>query len=84
LPRYIVINEHEPERCEPMEAGLDHLPEHLEGLEFYCTCPAGRHGFLLFVEGETAEEVIVGLPPEWRQGSEAFPVESFPLHGSAS
>ena len=84
MARYIVINEHEPERCEPMEAGLDHLPEHLIGLEFYCTCPAGRHGFFLFVEGETAEEVIRGLPVEWRPGSEAFPIESFPLQAPAS
>lgn len=79
MQRYIVVNNHAPEECEPMEAGLHRVPARLEGADFYCTCLEGPHAFYLVVEGETAEEVISGLPPEWRRGSEAYPVEVFPL-----
>lgn len=79
MPLYIVTNRHEPEDCEPMDAGIRHLPVHLEGKEFYCTCPEGRHGFTMFLEGDSAEDVIRGLPPEWRRGTAAYPVEIFRL-----
>ena len=62
-----------------MEAGLEHLPSHLVGREFICTCPEGPHGFYMVLEGETAEEVIRGLPPEWRPGTDAYPAEIFDL-----
>ena len=79
MQTYVVINRHSAEECEPMEAGMYHLPRHLEGKEFLCTCPEGPHGFYMVVEGDTAEEVIGGLPPEWRPGTEAYPVEIFEL-----
>lgn len=62
-----------------MEVALEHLPAYLEGRDFLCTCPEGPHGFYLVVEGETAEGVIRALPPEWRRGSEAYPLEIFRL-----
>lgn len=79
MQKYLVVNFHPAEDCVPMEAGLDHLPTHLEGKDFLCTCPEGPHAFYMVVEGDTAEDVIVGLPSEWRPGSNAYPVEIFPL-----
>lgn len=79
MSRYIVVNKHQPEECEPMEQGMKSLPAHLEGAEFLCTCPEGPHGFYMLLEGETAEDVVSGLPPEWRRGTVAYPVEGFIL-----
>ena len=79
--RYIVINRHTPEECEPMDAGLDRLPEHLKGQDFICTCPYGEHGYYMLLEGESSEDVIQGLPPEWRPGTRAVPIEIFKLPG---
>ncbi len=62
-----------------MDVGMEHLPGHLVGQEFICTCPEGPHGFYMVLEAETAEEVIQGLPPEWRRGTEAYPAEIFNL-----
>ncbi|MDQ3954916.1 MAG: hypothetical protein M3285_05130 [Actinomycetota bacterium] len=79
MQKYIVINSHSAEECEPMEVAMSHLPAHLEGQDFLCTCPEGPHGFYMVLEGDTAETVIAGLPPEWRRGTEAYPVEIFQL-----
>jgi hypothetical protein len=79
MQRYFVINSHSAEECEPMEVAMDRLPAHLEGQEFICTCPEGPHAFYMILEGDTAEEVIAGLPREWRAGTEAYPVEIFRL-----
>jgi hypothetical protein len=76
---YIVVNSHTPEECEPMEVVIDHLPVHLRGQDFICTCAEGPHGFYMLVEGQTAEQVIQGLPSVWRKGSAAYPVEIFHL-----
>ena len=65
----MAINEHTPEECEPMEAGLDRIPEHLRGKDFYCTCPFGKHGYYMIVDGETSELVVDGLPPELLTGT---------------
>ena len=62
-----------------MDAAMSRLPAHLEGKEFFCTCPEGPHGFYMFLEGETAEQVVQSLPPEWRRGTAAYPVEVFYL-----
>lgn len=77
MQKYLVVNRHVPEECEPMQTAMYHLPAHLEGKDFLCTCTEGPHGFYMVVEGDTAEEVIAALPPEWRRGSEAYPVEIF-------
>ena len=69
MATYMVSNEHSPEECEAMEGGLDHVPDHLKGKDFYCTCPFGRHGFYLIVEGESSEQVAQGLPAELFLGS---------------
>jgi hypothetical protein len=83
MQKYLVSNNHGAEECESwhrrVEAGMSHLPVHLEGTDFLCTCPEGPHAFYMVLEGETAEEVIAGLPPEWRTGTEAYPVEIFRL-----
>ena len=79
MPEYIVVNQHRPEDCDPMEAGLRHLPRELSGRDFYCTCPFGAHGFYLVVEARTAEDAIKRLPVEWRQGSRALQIETFRL-----
>lgn len=76
-----VVNQHSLEECEPMEDVIDQLPPLVRGKDFYCTCPAGVHGFVMYLEGETAEEVIGGLPTSWRKGTRAVPVEVFKLPG---
>lgn len=79
MAHYIVVNEHRPEDCDPMDAGLAHLPRHLVGRDFHCTCPYGIHAFYMVVEGSSAEDVIRGLPVEWRPGSRALQIETFHL-----
>ena len=69
--KYMVVNRHEPDYCEPMEAALTHLPEHLEGQDLFCPCPYGEHGFYMILEGESSEAVIEGLPIEMRLGTTA-------------
>ncbi|HJU81700.1 MAG TPA: hypothetical protein VJ796_08105 [Acidimicrobiia bacterium] len=74
---YMVINKHQPEDCEPMDAGISRVGEHLKGKDFYCTCPFGEHGFYMILEGTSSEEVIEGLPVEWRKGTRALALEVF-------
>jgi hypothetical protein len=79
LALYMVINEHLPEECEPMEADFTDLPERLVGQDFYCTCPAGEHAFYMFVEGSSAEDVLGLFRGITRKKSRAVPVDIFPL-----
>lgn len=82
MATYLIINEHRAEECEPMEAGMDRLPEHLKGKNFYCTCPYGKHGFYMILDGESSEQVVAGLPPELLISStRAEQVEVFKLPG---
>jgi hypothetical protein len=78
---YMVLNSHAPEQCEQMEpAEGEKLPQALEGRDFYCTCPAGEHAYYMFVQGDTAEEVIGVLPPSLKLGkTRAVPVEVWQL-----
>jgi hypothetical protein len=76
---FYVVNRHGLEDCDPMEDVMDRLPPLVRGADFYCTCPAGEHGFVMYLEGDTAEEIIEGIPPEWRKGTRAVPVEVFKL-----
>jgi hypothetical protein len=68
MARYMVLNTHEPEQCEPMEADVDKLPPRLKGQDFYCTCPGGEHAYYMFLEGETAEDIMNLLPPSLKLG----------------
>ena len=79
--KYMVVNRHEADYCEPMEAALTHLPDHLEGQELLCPCPHGEHGFYMVLEGESSEAVIEGLPAEMRLGTRAVPIEVLKLSG---
>ena len=76
---YYVVNEHTPDECEPMEDTIESLPPLVRGKDFFCTCPAGVHGFTMYLEGETSEEIIQGLPAGWRKGTRAIPVDVFKL-----
>jgi hypothetical protein len=76
---YMLVNEHDPEGCEPMEAGLARMSDELRGKEFYCTCPFGRHGYFLVVEADSAQHAMEIIPPEWRAGTTALPLEIFKL-----
>jgi hypothetical protein len=76
---YLVINRHEPDQCGPMDAGINRIGDHLKGKDFHCTCPFGEHGFYMILEGESAEDVVNGLPPEWRPGTRAIGIETFKL-----
>lgn len=77
--QYMVTHRHPPEECETQDSDIEELPAHLKGKDFYCSCPYGEHGFVMFIEGETAEEVIRGLPAAWRKGTRAVGVEVFKL-----
>lgn len=76
---FYVVNEHSLAECDSMEGVMENLPPLVRGKDFYCTCPAGIHGYVMYLEGETAEEVMAGIPPEWRKGTRAIPVEVFKL-----
>lgn len=76
---YMLVNEHKPEDCEPMEAGIPKIGPELKGREFMCTCPGGTHGFFMVLEGDSAEEVLGLLPDEIRKGTRALPLEVFRL-----
>jgi hypothetical protein len=78
---FYVVNEHSLDECDPMEDVMERLPPLVRGKDFYCTCPAGVHGYVMYLEGDTAEDVIAGIPPEWRKGTRAIPVEVFKLPG---
>jgi hypothetical protein len=65
---YLIVNNHEAEQCEAMEADMDRLPEQLKGKEFFCTCPHGVHGYYLFVDAESSDQAIDVLPPSFRLG----------------
>jgi hypothetical protein len=75
LPRYLLINSHTPEECEGMEVDADKLPPVLRGADFYCTCPFGEHGYYLFLEGDSSEEVMALVPPSLRGGGKTRAVQ---------
>jgi len=78
--RYIIVNEHDPDDCEPMEAGIPKIPEQWRGTQFYCTCPGGVHGYFMIVEAGSAEEVMRLLPQEVQAGrTKALALEVFQL-----
>jgi hypothetical protein len=66
---YIIVNEHSPDDCEAMEAGIPHVPAAWKGTNFYCTCPGGVHGYFMIVEASSAEEVMRLLPVPFRAGT---------------
>jgi hypothetical protein len=47
VAQYMVINEHDPEQCAAMEAGIPKLSPELKGTDFHCTCPGGVHGYFM-------------------------------------
>ena len=80
MGRYMVLNTHAPEQCEPMEADVDKIPPELKGQDFYCTCPGGEHAYYMFIEGDTSEQVLGLYPPSLKLGhTRAIPVESWHL-----
>lgn len=80
MAQYIIINTHTPEQCEAMEAGIPKLPPALKGKDFYCTCPGGVHGYFMFHEGDSSEEVLADFPEEVLLGNtKALVLEVFKL-----
>ncbi len=80
MGRYIVLNTHTPEECEPMEADMDKVGPELKGKDFLCTCPAGEHAYYMVLEGDTAEGVLNLLPPSFKLGkTRAVPLEVMQL-----
>jgi hypothetical protein len=63
-----------------MEAAVAEIGPELKGKDFYCTCPAGEHAFYMFLEGETAEQVLGYFPAGLKVGkTRAIPVETWQL-----
>ncbi len=80
MARYLVLNTHSPEQCEQMEVDSDKLGAELRGKEFHCTCPAGEHAYYMFVDGDTAEQVLGYFPASFKLGrTRALPVETMQL-----
>jgi hypothetical protein len=76
MRRYIVLNTHSPDECEPMEADVASVGPELKGKDFMCTCPAGEHAWFMILEGETAEQVLSHFPPSLKIGkTRAVPLE---------
>jgi hypothetical protein len=76
MGRYIVINTHAPDECEPMEADIAMIGPELRGRDFMCTCPAGEHAYYMVVEGDTSEAVLGFFPPSFKVGrTRALPIE---------
>ncbi len=76
---FLVINRHPPEECESIAPAIQHPPAHLKGTRFYCPCAHGEHSFYMVVEGNSAEEVLQGLPPEMQRGTRAVGLDIFDL-----
>jgi hypothetical protein len=68
MARYIVLNTHTPQECEPMKADLTRIGPELKGATLMCTCPDGEHGYYLVLEGETAEQVLGSVPASLKLG----------------
>jgi hypothetical protein len=80
MSRFIVVNEHSADQCKAMEADIPNIPPELKGKDFYCTCPGGAHGYFMFLEGDSAEDVLGMLPPSLHLGTtRALPLEVFKL-----
>ena len=80
MARFMVLNTHEAEDCEKMEADVASLPSELKGKDFYCTCPAGEHAYYMFVEGDSAEAVLRLYPASLKLGkTRAVPVDVWQL-----
>lgn len=80
MGRYIVLNTHAPDECEPMEADVDQIGPELKGQDFLCTCPAGEHAYYMILEGDTAEQVLGYFPPSLKLGkTRAVPLEMMHL-----
>jgi len=76
----MIVNEHSPEDCEAMDAGIPLFPDHWKGTSFYCTCPGGVHGYFMVVAADSAEQVMRLLPAQFRAGStRALALEVFHL-----
>ena len=77
---YIIVNEHSPEQCEAMEAGIPDIPQQWKGTNFYCTCPGGVHGYFMIVDADSAEDLMRLLPVPFKAGNtKALPLEVFRL-----
>lgn len=80
MGRYIVVNTHAPEECEPMEADASKIGPELRGKDFHCTCPAGEHAFYMILEGQTAEQILGYFPPSFKLGKiRAVPLDTMRL-----
>lgn len=80
MPLFMVLNTHDSEVCEAMEEDAGSLQPPVKGSDFYCTCPHGEHAYYMFLEGETAEEVLGHLPPSLKLGkTRAIGVDVWPL-----
>lgn len=80
MGRYLVLNTHAPEECEPMEADVGKIGPELKGKDFLCTCPGGEHAYYMVLDGDTAEQVLGYFPPSFKLGKiRAVPLEVMQL-----
>jgi hypothetical protein len=66
--------------AKPWRRGCPKIPAQWKGTKFYCTCPAGGHGYCMIVGGNSVEQLTSLLPSEFQKGStKILPLESFEL-----
>ena len=76
MGRYIVLNTHSAEECEPMEADIGKVGPEIRGKDWMCTCPSGEHAYYIVMEGDSAEQVLSFFPPSLKLGkTRAVPLE---------
>ena len=52
------------------------VAEVIKGKDFFCSCPYGHHGGWVAVESESAESILISLPPVFRSHANVYEVEA--------
>ena len=78
MATYILTCDHEASECAAIEEELQRLgpAEVIQGRDFYCSCPYGKHAGWVAVEAENAESVLASLPPVFRTHAQVHQVET--------
>jgi hypothetical protein len=75
---FIITCEHKAQECAEMDREMQEVgvANAIKGKDFFCSCPYGHHGGWVAVEGESAEAILVSLPPVFRSHANVYEVEA--------
>jgi hypothetical protein len=78
MAQFIITCDHRAEECAEMEREMQEVgvAEVIKGHDFFCSCPYGHHAGWVAVEGESAEAILVSLPPVFRSHANVYEVEA--------